>query len=563
MAELGKHMLDALWGPKLGWALRAYAKFALAHMAYKMVAFWLRAKRFKRDVARVPGENVDWTMQTYVANINRIHDYCTDMVMPHRKEPLSKWSLPEFGVVVNSGEGVRKILRDDFAYFTKHPPHDDLFSMIHTFLGKGIFTLRHGPDHPEEHKEWHMHRKLASKLFTKRTFVELMADTFETKSNLFIRQLEERTASAKSEDADAVVDMQDRFFWFTFASIDKIFYGTEENERERTEEYAACFDEAHRAMMAFLVLGSPAMLISRFVLPFPFGQLTVDGPLAESSLTMALMHVLHPVYRTFRKNVRTLNEITTKRISKIRTDPAIGSRRDLISAFLTAQPWTDAELRAVVLNFTIAGRDTTACLLSWLFFELSIHPEIQEKLRKEVVREFGHDTEHLDYDVLMDPTRMPYLNGCVYEALRKWPPVPIDQKMATRDMMLFGTRIEEGTLVAFSNYAMGRNPDVYPDPDVFRPERWIPFEAPDEYSFPVFQAVGSPRGCLGSSMAKFEAKFLVSRLLQRFKFALAPSESAEKISYSLSLTMAICNERGSLPELSKHELNLVVRPLNE
>ena len=80
-------------------------------------------------------------------------------------------------------------------------------------------------------------------------------------------------------------------------------------------------------------------------------------------------------------------------------------------------------LTDIVLSMVIAGRDTTACLLSWLLFELSINPQVQEKLSAEVTAA-AFSQEDPTFDALTH-ANLPYLNGCIYEALRLHPPVPM------------------------------------------------------------------------------------------------------------------------------------------
>ena len=93
----------------------------------------------------------------------------------------------------------------------------------------------------------------------------------------------------------------------------------------------------------------------------------------------------------------------------------------------------------------------------------------------------------------------------IYEALRLWPPVPFDLKMAFEDDVLpGGWKVPKMAQVAFIPYIMGRDGERYPEPLLFKPERWIPFNAPPQHEFPVFQA--GPRICLGMDMALWHKK---------------------------------------------------------
>lgn len=188
----------------------------------------------------------------------------------------------------------------------------------------------------------------------------------------------------------------------------------------------------------------------------------------------------------------------------------------------------------------IAGRDTTACTLSWMFYILATHPEIQDKVCREVDEKLPSGGQ-LDLKAV-GHAELPYMHGVLFETLRLYPPVPADKKEVVNDDVLpDGTMLPKGAMVDWLSYTMGRNPEVYPEPSAVKPERWIPFKEPLPHEFPVFQA--GPRLCLGMHMAIFEAKILASSLLRDYTFEISPAE-AEKITYlPMSLTMSICNSK--------------------
>jgi len=256
-----------------------------------------------------------------------------------------------------------------------------------------------------------------------------------------------------------------------------------------------------------------------------------------------LLHgALNPQYREFRKACAVLTRESDRIVGACRADPNLAARKDLLALFVQAedQHFTNAYLRDMVLNFVIAGRDTTACALSWMFYVLAMHPDVQDKLIAEIDAKYpaGSGPPTLKS---VGPTAMPYLNGVLYEILRLYPPVPGDTKTAHMDDVFpDGTKIPKGTVCMFLPYAMGRDPTVYPDPLIVRPERWIPFVAPVPHEFPVFQA--GPRICLGMDMAIFEAKVVAVMLLQKYRFQLLPGER-EKIHYSSTITMSLCNSK--------------------
>jgi cytochrome P450 len=193
---------------------------------------------------------------------------------------------------------------------------------------------------------------------------------------------------------------------------------------------------------------------------------------------------------------------------------------------------SDEELRDLVLNFMIAGRDTTASLLTFLSFELSSHPEVERLVLEEIEEVFGkvdlaeaHNNEActrgIDHESLK---RAIYLEAVILETLRLHPPVAIDTKTSVRACTFpDGSHIPAGRIVGYSPYCFGRSKAIWGE-DVmeFKPQRFLSNEGssrvlvqPSQYSFPQFNA--GFRLCLGKSMAINEAKVVVASVLRRFK----------------------------------------------
>merc|ERR1712190_282077 len=175
-----------------------------------------------------------------------------------------------------------------------------------------------------------------------------------------------------------------------------------------------------------------------------------------------------------------------------------------------------------------------ACTLSWMFYILATNPDIQKNVQAEIDARVNSDKAPTIQSV--SANELPYLNGVLYETLRLYPPVPVDGKEAINDDVLpNGQTIPAGSKMTFMVYAMGRDPQVYPEPEMVRPERWIPFKEPSQYDFPVFR--GGPRICLGMNMAVFEAKIAALMILRQYSFTMDPAE-AQKITYlPTALTM--------------------------
>jgi cytochrome P450 len=179
---------------------------------------------------------------------------------------------------------------------------------------------------------------------------------------------------------------------------------------------------------------------------------------------------------------------------------------DLLSLYLersSEEGISDEELRDIIMNFLIAGRDTTANALSWAFYRLSIHPEVQQKAYDEVLRlgtEFNLDmplspSPHAEEDADLGPEfpfaciqKMDYIEAFCMEVLRLYPSVPKIGKYAlTDDVLPDGTIVKEGMMVVFSPWVMGRTEKLWEQCNEFRPERFLENKKPSPYVFTAFQ----------------------------------------------------------------------------
>lgn len=174
-----------------------------------------------------------------------------------------------------------------------------------------------------------------------------------------------------------------------------------------------------------------------------------------------------------------------------------------------------------LINVLLAGRDTTACTMSWALFMLVRHPEKLAKLREEIFNATGGKTKFTRTHLLA----MPYLKAVINETLRLYPQIPVNVRIALsttylprgggpegKDPIL----IKKGQGVGFSTYHMHRSKEVFgEDATHFRPERWMTGELADIGSgFMPFHS--GPRICLGKDFALTEASFAISRFVQAY-----------------------------------------------
>ncbi|KAG0641402.1 cytochrome P450 [Tuber brumale] len=203
-------------------------------------------------------------------------------------------------------------------------------------------------------------------------------------------------------------------------------------------------------------------------------------------------------------------------------------------------------LQDQVLSVMLAGRDTTAALLSWTFMCLAKNPAVFKKLRAEISEVVGVD-EDARLPNQAELRSMVYLRWIIQEVLRLYPPVPINARRALRATTLpYGggpdgnspISIRKGERIVYSTFSLHRRTDIYGrDADEFRPERWGE-EALRGIGWSWLPFNGGPRICLGQQMALTHASYFVTRILQVFK-EITPQDSAlEGDAYDTKLVMA-------------------------
>jgi len=520
--------------------LKLYAKIACAQtLFWLIVRMVMRARRLRLlqhiPVHRGPSVPLIGILPELLKNRKRRNHFFDDLTrgLPVAKLKGPFWDEEKLWVLVRDPLLVRHVLKDGFDDFTKPDKHTDwLAKLMQEFLGNGIFTLRHGRNQPGEEALWMHQRKIAANIFTRRNFNTNMAEVFTAKARHLRKCLE----------PGKPIDMQLLFFNFTMDSILKIFFNEECNTvAGKANEFGTAFDNAHRGFFKYHLSSAPALTVFS-LLPWPWGGL--------NGICIRVFGRFHPLYRDFKSNVAKLNAECDRMIGECRSDPLLMQRRDLLALFMQAveengMPRSEQTtyLRDVVMNFVIAGRDTTACTLSWMFYILATNPDVHQRVSEEVARCLPAGKEPSLQD--LHHSNMPLLHALLYETLRMYPAVPLDVKEAAVDTTLpGGFKVNKGVKV------MGRDSEKWPQPEQVQLERWIPFKQPSPHEFPVFQA--GPRVCLGMDMSIFEAKLVAAMLLQEFDFSIVPGEES-KIHYSNTLTMSVCNSK----DQDSHNLWLV------
>ncbi|MGH9502391.1 MAG: cytochrome P450 [Terriglobales bacterium] len=237
-------------------------------------------------------------------------------------------------------------------------------------------------------------------------------------------------------------------------------------------------------------------------------------------LPPVLRHVPVPAMMRVKRAVRELDEIVDRIIRQRRASGE--DTGDLLSMLIAARDedgsgMNDRQLRDEILTFLLAGHETTAVSLSWTWYLLSEHPEVQQKLHQELGQTLGGRTPQLE-----DLARLPYTDKVVKESMRLYPPAWSLARTVAKETEIAGYRLPVGANVVLSPWILHRDPRFFDQPEHFNPDRWTAELMQKLPRFAYFPFGGGPRLCIGASFAVMEANLLLAAIAQRFQLRLVP-----------------------------------------
>lgn len=184
------------------------------------------------------------------------------------------------------------------------------------------------------------------------------------------------------------------------------------------------------------------------------------------------------------------------------------------------EPITLNELTAQAFLFFNAGFETSSTLLSFCLYELAINPEIQEKARQHIKNILKKHNGQMTYEAMMD---MKYLDQVLNETLRLYPPGSTLFRHAAQDYQVPGTDhiLKKGTTVVIPVFAIHRNPEIYPNPEVFNPENFTEEKCNERPSVAFLSFGEGPRGCIAKRFGLMEARIGLISVLSNFQLELS------------------------------------------
>lgn len=374
-------------------------------------------------------------------------------------------------LMVNDPTLVKQVLQDNFTNYRRSRFYD----VIRPILGEGIFL--------SEDERWLRQRRLLQPPFHGRDLIDMTSRIASAVSDMLERW---RGPAMRREPVDVAQEMMRLTLDVVFRTLLTV----------RLPNVSETVYQALKAVLHEAEQRVWSMLPMRDRLP------TASN-------------------RAFRKGMAELDDIVRRVIEDRRADR--DAPHDLLSILLEAFPNCDKdpveakELRDHVISIIIAGHETAANVLIWMWTLLSRSPEIERRMRQEVAAVVGERTPTID-----DVRKLAYTANVFSEAARLYPPVWTFSREAVEDDWLGDVPVRKGSTIMVCAYAMHRNPQHWENPEGFDPDRFLPERSEARHPFAYFPFSAGPRTCLGKRFGQIEGVIVAAMIAQRYRLELVP-----------------------------------------
>jgi cytochrome P450 len=419
--------------------------------------------------------------------------FLTRVARSHPGEIVGVRLGPITAYLVTHPDHVQHVLLDHWRDFGKG---GGMWRAIRPLLGNGLVT--------SEGDFWLRQRRLMQPLFSP-DYLASLADVMTSVVEREVDQLARRTGT--------VVEMQREMGAITQRVLLGALFGSSIDRRE-TEHLGDQIVIAFREMNLRMFL---------YFLP---DRIPLPGD------------------RAFRRAIMTLDEGMMRLVRRRRGSG--GEHHDLLSLLMHARDEAGAagmdnrQLRDELVTLFVAGNDTTAKTMAWLWCALEQNPEVDRKLRAEVADVLGgRRPTHADL------ARLTYTKQVIQETMRLFPAAWFFPRFAAHDTTIGSFPIPAGSALVLNPFASHRDPAFWPDPERFDPGRFDPERAAARPRFAYYPFGGGPRQCIGNVFSLMEAQLITAMMVQRLRPRLVPghgvapsSATTLTVRHGLKMTLA-------------------------
>jgi cytochrome P450 len=380
--------------------------------------------------------------------------------------------------IVSEPAAIRRVLIDHAANYSKT---ETTRRVLEPGLGKGLITL--------EGDLWKAHRRTMAPAFDLRSVAAY--------TPLMTAAAEELLAQWRALGTPASTDVADDMMAVTLRIISRTMFSTDSDD-------------------IMNIMGHAAGRYQQTVRLNPLDLLGVPDWIAGIGRRRA-------ADRAFAEFDRVVEGLIASRVA----DPS-AAPKDLLARLIaaqddeTGQTMSAQALRDHMITMFMAGHETTSMALTWTWFLLSSHPEVEARLHAELDAVLqGRAPTHDDLE------RLRYTRQVIDESMRLYPPVPAIERQAVEADTLAGTAIPKGALVFIVPWVVHRHQKLWHDPGRFDPERFSPEQSAARARFAFLPFGGGRRICIGATFATAEATILLASLARHFSLRLSPGHVVE------------------------------------
>jgi cytochrome P450 len=367
------------------------------------------------------------------------------------------------------------------------------YEMLRAVVGLSLFT--------DEGESWRRHRMLLSPVFAKRHLVgltDLMIDPIEA----FMARLDDGADEIELIMSRAMTEL-------TLDVVGSALFGQGMAELARRIGPAVTggLRAAERGARVMMVTNPPWWLFRAWA---------------------AFLHrapLLPPQLKRVQAIMRTVDETVWKVVRERQADPGEGG--DLLGLLLSVRDESGAKLplrrvRDETTTFMLAGHETTANALSWMWYLLALNTGARQRLLDEVDSALAGRRPTAE-----DLPTLPWTTACFQEAMRMFPPAWAIPRTAIEDDEVDGHRIPKGSSILIPIHALHHDPRFWPDPERFDPTRFVGEASRGRHRSAYLPFGGGRRICIGSSFALMEGTLVAAIMSQRFVYDVAPGHTVE------------------------------------
>jgi len=372
-------------------------------------------------------------------------------------------------LVVTSPEGVKRILQDNHAAYSKNTIQ---YNALKAITGRGLLT--------NDGSDWLRQRRLAQPAFARPRMQALDQIIIPAAATML-----ERWEAARK--AQSVLDIDREMMQLTLEVVGKALFSIDLSGDARALTGAVLTTLDHIVYRARNMVTPPAFLPTPRNLRFHRALAALD----------------QAVYQMIASRKRA-------------GDPG----DDLLGMLLaardaeTGQPMSERQVRDELMTMLVAGHETVASALTWTWMLLAQNPPARQRMQAEI------DTVLQGrLPTSADLPGLPYTAAVFAEALRLYPPAWLITRQALEDDEVDGFHVPRGALLVLSPYALQRQPAYWHEPGAFLPERFLQPEGPPRFTYIPFGA--GPRICIGNQFAQVEGQLILAAAAQRFQLEMA------------------------------------------